>query len=326
MRTNIIHPALLSARCQRPGFILGPNNHNHKEEPMAIRLRPRKAFAAVLAVVAMVTGLALVSAGPASASTYYPITVNTANWSGSAGFGSRPPGLTVDSSGVIHLQGALRQFSAAGSGADWIGCTGSAPLCAWGPPGRTVYTIAHTLGGSYADLAIDSNGSIWLIPSSNTPIPDGFLSLEGISYLGFVHGGGPITQIQLASNWYSYTPQYNYGASSASWWEDSNQTVHFSGGVQERTTTPGWAQLIGWIPTYAAPWQGDVYTIVHTLGGTYADLDITPDGRISEHQLRLRLPGGGHLLAARSPRLPSPGPGERLDAEYQLRRRGARLV
>jgi hypothetical protein len=247
---------------------------------MAIRLRPRKAFAAVLAVVAMVTGLALVSAGPASASTYYPITVNTANWSGSAGFGSRPPGLTVDSSGVIHLQGALRQFSAAGSGADWIGCTGSAPLCAWGPPGRTVYTIAHTLGGSYADLAIDSNGSIWLIPSSNTPIPDGFLSLEGISYLGFVHGGGPITQIQLASNWYSYTPQYNYGASSASWWEDSNQTVHFSGGVQELTTTPGWAQLIGWIPTYAAPWQGDVYTIVHTLGGTYADLDITPDGRI----------------------------------------------
>ena len=180
---------------------------------------------------------------------------------------------------MVHLQGALEQTSSSGSDANLLGWTGHGGVpSAYAPPGRTVYTIAHTLGGTYADLAIDSNGEIWLIPSPSTN--PGFVSLEGINYSVGSASGGPVSQIQLASNWYSYTPQYNYGASAASWWEDSNQTVHLEGGVQELTKTSGWAQLIGWIPTSAAPWQGTVYTIVHTLGGTYADLSINDNGQI----------------------------------------------
>ena len=237
--------------------------------------------AALLAATAMVSGLAVVSvvsARPASASpSYSPIWVNTPDWSGSTDYMNRPPGLTEDSHGVVHLQGALKRTP--GSNDTLLGCTGTLPLCGYAPPGRTVYTIAHTLGGTYADISIDSGGRIWLISSPNTNTS--FVSLEGISYsVGSVTGGGPVSQLQLAPNWYSYTPQYNYGASTASWWEDSDQTVHFEGGVQELTRTSGYAQLIGWIPTYAAPWQGDVYTIVHTLGGTYADLHIAPDGSI----------------------------------------------
>ena len=237
-----------------------------------------KGYAALLAATAMLSVLGVISARPALAGPIYsPIWVNSPDWSGSAGYVSRPPGLTEDSHGVVHLQGALVRTP--GSTDNLLGCTGTIPLCGYAPPGRTVYTIAHTLGGTYTDISIDSGGRIWLLPSPNTNT--NFVSLEGISYaIGSATGGGTVNQLQLASNWYSNAPQYNYGASSASWWEDSNQTVHLEGGVQELTTTSGYPQLIGWIPTYAAPPQGDVYTIVATLGGTYADLQIGKDGSI----------------------------------------------
>jgi hypothetical protein len=102
------------------------------------------------------------------------IQLNFSNWSDNAGFGSGGPEWYTDGSGVVHLEGAVSQFSSGGN-ANLIGTLPPAAR-----PSRTVYTIVHTLAGTYADLSIGSDGSINLLPSSNTN--PAFVSLEGISY------------------------------------------------------------------------------------------------------------------------------------------------
>jgi hypothetical protein len=106
------------------------------------------------------------------------IFLNTANWTGNAGYGSRSPGWVEDNAGVIHLQGAVARFSGTGTNANLIGTLPSIAR-----PNRTVYTIVHTFAGTYADLAIQPNGQIWAL----TPRPPAvtnlqFLSLEGVTY------------------------------------------------------------------------------------------------------------------------------------------------
>jgi hypothetical protein len=237
------------------------------------------------------SALVLAMSGSAAANTYSPITVNQSNWSGSTCCGAKYPALIEDSHGVVHLQGALRQTSPYGPYANLLGWTGSGSLfSAYAPPGRTVYTIVHTGSQTYADLAINSNGEIWLIPCSTGACSSptafyrspntnaGFVSLEGVSYVAFPTGGWQGGQITTNwPNWNTGTPQYNFGASSASWWEDNSWTVHLSGGVQE--VRPG-TSLIGWLPSSVAPPAGPVYTLVHTLGGTYAKLSIDTYGGI----------------------------------------------
>lgn len=50
-------------------------------------------------------------------------------------------------------------------------------------PTRTVYTIVHTFFGTYADLAIEPNGQIFVIAPRPPAVEDlRFLSLEGITY------------------------------------------------------------------------------------------------------------------------------------------------
>ena len=46
-----------------------------------------------------------------------------------------------------------------------------------------------------------------------------------------------------------------------------------------KQTVSGGSPLITTLPP-AAPPNREVYTIVHTFGGTYADLAIAPDGRV----------------------------------------------
>jgi hypothetical protein len=104
--------------------------------------------------------------------------VNTTNWSGSAGFGSRAPQWFKDSSGVIHLEGAVTQTSASGTGANLIGT-----LPAAAAPRHKVYTIVHTFNGTYADLAIEPNGALALIDPRSPMVKDyTFVSLESITY------------------------------------------------------------------------------------------------------------------------------------------------
>jgi hypothetical protein len=55
-------------------------------------------------------------------------------------------------------------------------------LGAWAPD-RDVYTIVHTMNGTYADLVISTLGEIRVIAPRWPAVTDyGFISFEGISY------------------------------------------------------------------------------------------------------------------------------------------------
>lgn len=141
-----------------------------------------------LGAMAMAFGFAalgLTAAGPAdaatasaSAPTTNPVALNTANFSPNAGFGARDPNWFKDSSGVIHLQGAVTQTSTAGSTPNLIATLPSAAR-----PASTVYTVVHTFSGTYADLSIEPNGQISVISPRPPAVQDyTFVSLEGITY------------------------------------------------------------------------------------------------------------------------------------------------
>jgi hypothetical protein len=110
----------------------------------------------------------------AAGSSPYAIPLNFLNWGGEVCCGARAPEWYTDGSGIVHLQGAVRQSSTEGQ----ANLIGTLPLEA--RPTHNVFTIVHTGSGTYADLAIDTDGTINLLPSFNTNTT--FVSLEGISY------------------------------------------------------------------------------------------------------------------------------------------------
>jgi len=106
------------------------------------------------------------------------IPVNTMNWSASAGFGSAAPGWYKDAFGIVHLVGAAKQTTTAGSAQNLVGTLPAAVS-----PNRVVYAIVHTFNGTYADLAINPNGQIILINPRPPAVKDyTFVSLESITY------------------------------------------------------------------------------------------------------------------------------------------------
>jgi hypothetical protein len=102
------------------------------------------------------------------------IPLNFSNWSGNPCCGASGPQWYTDGSGTVHLEGAVSQTSTSGN-ANLIGTLPTAAR-----PTRSVFTIVHTSSGTYADLGILTDGSIVLLPSSNTN--PGFVSLEGITF------------------------------------------------------------------------------------------------------------------------------------------------
>jgi hypothetical protein len=112
-----------------------------------------------------------------------PITLNTANWTGDAGFGAVTPQWNTDALGIVHLYGAAKQTNpdpVRGSNPNLLGT-----LPAAASPTRFVYAIAHTQDGTFADLAINPDGQILMIGARNPPfIQDySFVSLDHITYL-----------------------------------------------------------------------------------------------------------------------------------------------
>jgi hypothetical protein len=108
----------------------------------------------------------------------HAIFVHTADWSARAHFGSRSPGWYTDRSGIVHLQGAVRQTSTAGPEPLLIGSLPSAAI-----PSDALFFIVHTFAGTYADLEIGTDGSIVLINPRPPAVKDyTFVSLEGISF------------------------------------------------------------------------------------------------------------------------------------------------
>jgi hypothetical protein len=198
----------------------------------------------------------------------HPITVNSPAWSGNAGAGARAPAWYKDRSGVVHLQGAVTQTNPSAANPNLLGTLPAAAA----PATETLYTIAITAPGTYADVMIQASGAISVIdPRVPAAKNYAYLSLESITYRADDAGNGPIP---LASGW---SGSAGFNSRGPAWFRDTSGLIHLEGAVgQANTTGPS---LIGTLPAAATP-RHDVYTIVHTLAGTYADLDITRRGQI----------------------------------------------
>jgi hypothetical protein len=226
-----------------------------------------------LAALVPVTGAQAQAATPAVparapvAPAVHLITINTKNWTGNAGHGSRSPAWYVDGSGVVHLQGAAKQTNSITTTAPNIGT-----LPAAAAPAQIVYTIVPTFNGTYADLEIDPEGDIFVVDPGSPAVTDlSFVSLEGVSY----RPSGTATTIPLnATNWTSSVG----GIRPPAWYTDSSGVVHLQGAAAQFDNQGTAANLIGTLPAAAAPAQ-TVYTVVMT-NNVYADLAILPNGQI----------------------------------------------
>ena len=225
-----------------------------------------------LAVLGAATAAQAQAAQPAAVAAPLPkpqpIALNLLNWSGSAGFGSRGPAWYQDSSGVVHLQGAVKVVNETGPNAPLIGTLPRAAR-----PAQFVLLLAHSFDGTYASLEISPSGQITAIPSAAPAVTDfSFVSLEGLTYRP-TGDGTPIAMNTV--NWNGSVA----GTFTPAWYTDRYGIVHLQGAVTQTSTSGSGANTIGTLPPAARP-SHDVYTIVHTFNGTYADLVIQTSGAI----------------------------------------------
>jgi hypothetical protein len=215
-----------------------------------------------------------------------PIMLNGTNWSGNAGYGSTAPGWFTDGSGIVHLQGAVRQTSPFGPAPNLIGTLPAAQR-----PARTVRVMVHTFNGTYTSLVIDTAGSIYLF---NPELPAArdftFVSLEGISYypLAFVNSLAPPFPGLNTANW---SGSAGFGSIAPGWNEDSAGVIHLEGAAEQVNSSTGDPRLIATLPAVIRP-SRTIYTIVPTEDGSYADLSIGPDGEIRVIDPALAFPPG----------------------------------
>jgi hypothetical protein len=229
--------------------------------------------------ITVVIALGLAGVGSAQAATaspvapalsLAPIPLNTLNWSGHACCGSRAPAWYKDSSGVIHLQGAVTQTDNTGPGANLIGTLPRAAR-----PHSNIFTIVHTASGTYADLFILANGQIGLIRPLPPRIQDySFVSLENIAYRPSAAGS-----TRLAVNTLNWSGRPCCAPRAPAWYKDRSGVIHLQGAVFQFDNTGPGANLIGTLPRAARP-HSNIFTIVHTAQGTYADLAILANGQI----------------------------------------------
>jgi hypothetical protein len=231
----------------------------------------------LLVVTLLTTAVLLLvnlEAAATSQSTVHLIPLNTANWSGNAGFGAGAPRWYADNSSIVHLQGAAKQTSSSGSSALLIGTLPTAAR-----PARNVFTIVINGFTSYSDLAINTKGQILVIPAASPQPPSDlqFVSLEGVSYQ-------PATKLRvtpISLNTVNWSGKAGFGSSAPGWYTDRSGVVHLQGAARQYTAAGTIANLVGTLPAAVRP-SRTVYTIVHTFGGTYADLAINPKGQILE--------------------------------------------
>jgi hypothetical protein len=227
-----------------------------------------QARAATLTVQARTAGA---QAATGLAMTLHPIAVNTKNWTGKAGFGSRRPAWYSDRSGAIHLQGAAKQTNSITATAPKIGV-----LPAAARPAHTIYTIAHSFNGTFADIEIDTAGDIFAIVPAPPAVRDfSFVSLEGITYRPSGNG----SQITLnTTNWTAPPP--GTGTRPPASYFDGGGVVHLQGAASQISTSGTSANVIGVLPVPERPAR-DLYFVVNAGEAGYADLAIDPNGTIN---------------------------------------------
>jgi hypothetical protein len=198
-----------------------------------------------------------------------PIPLNTAQWSGKAGFDSRTPAWYTDGAGIVHLQGAAKQ-TGGGLGSAVVGTLPPAAR-----PANFLLTIVHTFNGTYANIQINPNGQILALPPAYPAVTDfSFVSLEGISYRP-AHRGSLI-----AINTANWTGQAGGDTRPPAWYKDRSGVVHLQGAASQASATGTGANVIGTLPAAAAP-SWTVYTVVIGYLDTYADVAIEPNGQIA---------------------------------------------
>ena len=168
---------------------------------------------------------------------------------------------------LTHLQGAAKQTRATGA-ANLLGT-----LTPFAIPTRNVFTIVHTLNGTYADMEIANNGQIGLIDPRPPAVKNYFfVSLEGITFLT----SGAVNAIPL--NMTNWSPNAGFG-SVAPAWTKAEGIVHLLGAAKQTTGGGSNPNLLGTLPLAARPMR-NVFTIVHTFFRTYADIAIQTNGQI----------------------------------------------
>jgi hypothetical protein len=247
------------------------------------RRRPGRLAAAALTAAATAVAL-LAAAGPASAAPaagaevpVIPIMLS-ADWSGSAGYGSGAPGWYVTTSlagpAVVHLQGAVTQVSTtAVPSPDVIGLVPRAAR-----PDRSVYEIVHTFDGTYADIDIDPTGNIILIPPRSPAVQDfSFVSLEGVSYEQSISA----VNVPIPVNTPDWSSSAGYDSVAPSAWADGSGFVHLQGALtQAQPPDPVYDPLVlATLPPQFRP-EADASVVAHSFNGTYARLIIDTSGQI----------------------------------------------
>ena len=243
-------------------------------------IRTRKLAARLAAGAGMlaIAGASLVSVPTpgAQAATLGPvislasIPVNAPDWSAFAGFGSVSPQWFKDSFGIVHLEGAADQQHTTGRNPNLLG---TLPLRA--RPQRNVFVLVHTFAGTYADLEVAANGQITLIPPRRPAATDfRFVSLEGITF----RPSGAVQEIRF--NGKNYSDKAGFGSTVPAWFKDGSGIVHLQGAVKQTHASGPNQNVVGSVPAAARPAR-DVFEIVHTFNGTYADLEVATSGEIS---------------------------------------------
>jgi hypothetical protein len=124
-------------------------------------------------------------------------------------------------------------------------------------------------------VEVATNGQIYIIAPRPPAVTDfTFVSLEGITY----RPSGGSTAIGL--NRLNWSGKAGFGSRGPAWFTDKSGIVHLQGAVTQTSNVGTAANTIGTLPTAARPTH-DVYTIVHTFNGTYADLVIATNGQIN---------------------------------------------
>jgi hypothetical protein len=215
-----------------------------------------------------------ISYQPANKIPVSAITLNGTNWSSHTGFGSNVGAAAAyRTGGVVRLEGAAKQIFPIGPGANLLGTVPGNDR----PGNGTVYTIAATNDGTYADVAINTSGQIFLIDPRRPALKDySFVSLEGITYAA----GNTLPSVAgIFTNTANWSQFGAFGSAAPGWFEDTGGVIHLEGGLERTSASGPDALLLGTLPVVARPTR-TVYTITHTFSGTYADLAITPSGQI----------------------------------------------
>lgn len=245
------------------------------------RWRPlRRLFVLLVGLVGLAAS-AIPASPVAHASGATPILVNKPTWSDSAGFGSTAPAWVKDARGIVHLQGAAKQVLSTSSDPTACSGGGNANLLGTLPtgpsganPNRTVFTIVHTFNGTYADLGIQADGQICLIAPRPPAVKDySFVSLESISF--FAGTGTSLTNNVNTTNWSTSAGFGSVAPASAG----TGQVVHLQGAVKQKPSTGGDPNLILTLPSGLIPCK-NIYAIVHTFNGTYADVGVQSNGQV----------------------------------------------